>query len=696
MTAWVLASARSQPVVQAFEDLHWADPTSLDLLQILAERGGQAPLLILATARPEFRPPWSPRSHHNAISLSPLDRADVALMVGELAARHALSQQIVDGVSERTGGVPLFVEEVTRLLLERGELGGLRAIPPTLQQSLAARLDRLGEAREIAQIGAVLGRDFTYALLKAVGGVDDSALQSALVRLVGADVLVAKGAGHEANYRFKHALIQDAAYDSLLKSHRQALHRRAAQILAEQKERAAAEPEFIAHHFTEAGFNDEAIEWWGRAGDQALRRSAFQEAIAHLGKAITMADKAADAATATSPESKPSRRAKLQTDYAQALFWSKGFAAQETEAAFARAGELAQQSANNAERYQVYYGQWVQRFLQGELNCARETAEAFLSAAVAERRTTEEGVARRLLGLTDTWRGDLIKGKTQLDRALHDYVRSRDASSRLMFGTDNGVSTASQLAVALWHLGEITRARQLVEQSIMNANDLDHAASNVHAHYIEVGFEAYRRDPRAAFRSARLLVELSQVHRMDFHAAAGEVFASWARGRLGFAIAGVEEMQKAIKTFAEPGNRIWLPLFHGLLAELQADTRDANAALASIGEGLAISEQTGEQHTDSFLHRLRADTLLQRDPADPRPAEEAYRTAIAIAKQQSGRSYELLASLSLAKLYQSTGRQAEAKAVLAPALEGFSPTPEMPEIAEAQALLGELSNPSVR
>ena len=169
LTTWFLAGARSQPVALAFEDLHWADPTSLDLMQALAERGAQAPMLILATARPEFRPPWSLRSHHSVISLSPLDRADVALMVGELAARHALSQEVVEGVSERTGGVPLFVEEVTRLLLERGEAGGLQAIPPTLQQSLAARLDRLGEAREVAQIGAVLGRDFTYALLRAVG-----------------------------------------------------------------------------------------------------------------------------------------------------------------------------------------------------------------------------------------------------------------------------------------------------------------------------------------------------------------------------------------------------------------------------------------------------------------------------------------------------------------------------------------------
>ena len=292
MTAWVLAGARSQPVVLAFEDLHWADPTSLDLLRAFADRGAQAPLLLLATTRPEFRPPWSLRSHHSVLSLSPLDRAGVARMVGEISARHALSNELIEGVNERTGGVPLFVEEVTRLLVERGEQGGVQAIPPTLQQSLAARLDRLGAAREVAQIGAVLGRDFTYLLLRDVAEADEPTLQASLDRLAAADLLFVEGAPPQTTYRFKHALIQDAAYDSLLKSRRQSLHRRAAEALRD----ANAEPEAIAHHFTQAGLDDPAIEWWGKAGDQALRRSAFQEAIAHLGKAIAMADRNASAA----------------------------------------------------------------------------------------------------------------------------------------------------------------------------------------------------------------------------------------------------------------------------------------------------------------------------------------------------------------------------------------------------------------
>ena len=261
-------------------------------LRGFAERGALAPLLVVATARPEFRAPWGARSHHGVMTLTPLDRGQVRQMVGEIAERHALSNEVIDGVGERTGGVPLFIEEVTRLLLERSEQGGAQAIPPTLQQSLTARLDRLGPAREVAMIGAVLGRDFSFSLLHAVAEIDEAPLQQALERLAEADILLVEGLPPVAEYRFKHALIQDAAYENLLKSRRQALHRRAAELL---RDGASPEPETIARHFTEAGDNDLAIEWWGRAGDQALRRSAFQEAIAHLGKAIEMADNAGSA-----------------------------------------------------------------------------------------------------------------------------------------------------------------------------------------------------------------------------------------------------------------------------------------------------------------------------------------------------------------------------------------------------------------
>src|ERR1700691_6350466 len=267
LTNWVMASAKVQPIVLAFEDLHWADPTTLDVLRGIAERGALAPLCIVATTRPEFRPPWGIRSHHGTISLVPLDRAQVRDMVAELAARHALPGDVIDGVAERSGGVPLFVEEVTRLLLERGEHGGVQAIPPTLQQSLMARLDVLGSAREVAQIGAVIGRGFSHKLLRDVAGMDDAPLQAALEKLADADTLLVQGLPPDSDYRFKHALIQDAAYENLLKSRRQVLHRRVAEVLRDNvAASAAAEPELLAHHFSQAGLIEDAIEWWGKAG----------------------------------------------------------------------------------------------------------------------------------------------------------------------------------------------------------------------------------------------------------------------------------------------------------------------------------------------------------------------------------------------------------------------------------------------
>jgi class 3 adenylate cyclase len=293
LTASLMAGVRVQPLVLAIEDLHWADPTTLDVLRGIARAGALAPLFVVATTRPEFRPPWGMRSHHATIALAPLDHAHVRDMIAELSARHALPREVVDNVAARTGGVPLFVEEVTRLLLERGEKGGIHVIPPSLQQSLMARLDRLGSAREVARVGSVIGRGFSYGLLRTLAGMADTALQAALEQLVEADILLVQGFPPDCDYRFKHALIQDAAYENLLKSRRQVLHRRVAEILRDRfPATAAAEPEVLAHHFTQAGLTDAAIEWWGKAGEQALRRSAFREAISHLGKAIEMADKA--------------------------------------------------------------------------------------------------------------------------------------------------------------------------------------------------------------------------------------------------------------------------------------------------------------------------------------------------------------------------------------------------------------------
>jgi predicted ATPase len=717
MTAWILASARTQPVVLAFEDLHWADPTSLDLMRALAERGAQAPLLIIATARPEFRPPWSVRSHHSAISLSPLDSAQIAKMVRELSSRHALPKDIVEGVSERTGGVPLFIEEVTRLLLERGEHGGAQAIPPTLQQSLAARLDRLGSARETAQIGAVLGRGFSYALLRDVatvaavrspsiagrpsgrpldrgaalseGGYNELALQSALERLAEADILFVEGDGAQATYRFKHALIQDAAYDSLLKSRRQALHRRAAEILCES---AAPEPEAIAHHFTQAGLDDLAIEWWGKAGDQALRRSAFQEAIAHLGKAIAMADKGAGAASRPDAgDATASRqRVKLQADYSEAVMYYKGFPAEETKAAWARAAQLGANRDDFSERSTVRHGQWTLAIVRGELHAAQKLASTFLREAEDAGRPVEAGVARRSLGIICYYSGDFLNARLHCERALDECRQERDLEARERFSDDTSAVAMSILAITSWQLGEVERANELINVANHRAAELGHAPSRVHPLYWKSILEILRGDAAAALITANALEDLCKEHGMGEWGTVAEMVVGWAHGRLANPTAGAAEMRQALAVLINKDARLLVAFFQGLLADLELETSGADSAVARIDEALVSADQATSFASLPFLHRLRGDILLKRNPPDITPAEDAYQTAIAVAKQQGARSYELLASLSLAKLHHSTGRPVDAYAVLAPALEGFSPTSEMPEIAEARALLAAL------
>ena len=694
LTNWVMAGARSQPVVLALEDLHWADPTTLDVLRGIAERGALAPLFIVATTRPEFRPPWGMRSHHGTLSLAPLDRQQVRDMVAELSARHALARDVVEDVAARAGGVPLFVEEVTRLLLERGEGGGgIQAIPPTLQQSLMARLDRLGPAREVAQVGSVIGRGFSYGLLRDVAGLDDAALQAALERLAEADIVLVQGLPPESDYRFKHALIQDAAYENLLKSRRQVLHRRIAEILRDRfADTAAAEPEALAYHFTQAGMTGAAIEWWGKAGDQALRRSAFQEAISHLGKAIEMADKAGDGAPPSAAVAEPgSQRLKLQTSYGQAVMWSKGFGFQEAKTAFARAKELAERVDNPDERFATYYGQWVGSALRGELGSARQTLESFLREANERGARAEAAVAHRVLGLTCHAQGEFASAQQHLDEALRIYDPQHDREINFRFGQDTAATARAYLAHTDWQFGNFKRMRELMEDAVAHAVKTPHPPTLANVHYNNATLEALRGDTERTLRVAEMLGEVSQAHGLALYSAFAAVYSGWARAWTGDRMAGLLEFQESLAAYTALGNKWYMPLFRGLLAELEAELSSTEQALSDFDAALALAGETGEHWTDALLHRICGDILLKRDPANTAPAEEAFLTAIAVAQQQKARSFELRAALSLARLYQSTGRAADAHAVLVPALEGFSPTPEFPEIEEAQKLLAALA-----
>ena len=563
------------------------------------------------------------------------------------------------------------------------------AIPPTLQQSLAARLDRLGAARETAQIGAVLGRDFSYALLRAVGGVDDPALQSALDRLAEADILIAEGVGARANYRFKHALIQDAAYDSLLKSRRQALHRRAAEALLASTD---PQPELVAHHFTQSAQTELAIEWWGKAGDAALRRSAFQEAIAHLGKAIEMADKGeGEAATReTGVTLAAGQRLKLQTGYGQAMAFSRGFAAEETKAAVARAQQLAAQIDESSERFAAYYGQWAIRFNGGELLLAREIAENFLREARSAGGASEIATGGRLLGLTLLLQGDLLQARTYLEEALGIYDPAWSRDLKLRFGLDSGITSMAILARLYWQLGEVESAREPIEQAVMRAVEARHVPTLANVYVYKGLLEMLRGDPEATRNVAETLVEIAEKAGLADYLAGGKRLRGWARAMGGDREVGLAELCDGIRALGEQGNRTYFPLFRAELAELVAEDEISDTPMALIEEGLGVAQQTGEHWTDGLLHRIRGDILLKADPTNSAPAEAAFLAAIAVAQQQKARSFELRAALSLTKLYQSTGRPIDAHDVLGLALEGFSPTPEFPQIAEAKALLAHL------
>ena len=450
-----------------------------------------------------------------------------------------------------------------------------------------------------------------------------------------------------------------------------------------------AEPEVIAHHFTEAGLDDLAIEWWGKAGDQALRRSAFQEAIAHLGKAIEMTDKATGAASRPNAgDTTASRqRVKLQVDYSEAIMYYKGFSAEETRVAWARAAELAANRDDFSERSAVRHAQWTLAIVRGELRAAQELASTFLCEAEEAGRPVEAGVARRSLGVICYYSGDFLNARIDCERALDACRHERDFEARKRFSDDTGAVAMSILAITSWQLGEVERASELINMANHRAAELGHAPSKVHPLYWKSILEILRGDAAAALITGEALEGLCEEHGMGEWRAVAEMVVGWAHGRLSSPTAGAAEMRQALAVLINKGMRIVVVFFQGLLADLELETLGADSAVVRIDEALVSADQSTNFASLPFLHRLRGDILLKRNPRNTAPAEDAYRTAIDIAKQQAARSPALQASLALAKLYQSAGRPAEAKAVLAQALEGFAPTDEMPEIGEALELM---------
>ena len=551
-----------------------------------------------------------------------------------------------------------------------------------------ARLDRLGPSREVAQIGSVIGRGFSYGLLRDVAGMEDAALQAALEKLAEADIVLVQGLPPESDYRFKHALIQDAAYENLLKSRRQVLHRRVAENCRDRfADTAAAEPEALAYHFTQAGMTDAAIEWWGRAGDQALRRSAFQEAISHLGRAIEMADKLAQAAPAEAP--RRGGRVRLQTAYGNALLAARGHGAPETTAAFTRAAELAAGAEDTAERFSARYGLWTGSYVRGELESMRELSAAFL-------RDAERAPDSR-----KSW-SDIASLASPILSTVITSVRGRISSrrSRPMMPSGTVFSPSSTAWTRAFPARSIlptrcgrsvtSRAHRLADEALADAERTGHLATVAYAFGHVCELDLVCRHTGRLLQHAQSLAALSREHGLQMWLAFGTFELGYARWRTGERDAGDADMRLGMGMLREQAILVRRTLFESQLAEAEAEMGHIDAALRMLDDALAKVQQSGQWNL-AELHRIRGEILLKRDPANTVPAEEAFLTAIAVAQQQKARSFELRAALSLAKLYQSAGRAADAHAVLAPALEGFSLTPEFPEIEQAQTLLAVLA-----
>jgi predicted ATPase len=384
------------------------------------------------------------------------------------------------------------------------------------------------------------------------------------------------------------------------------------------------------------------------------------------------------------------RRLQLQTRYGQAMMYSRGFGSDESKTAFARAQTLAVGAGDASQRFDAYYGLFIGSLSRGEVRLAQETAESFLRDAEDKGRMTEAAVARRCMGMARLWEGDFINAHADLAGVLRTYDPERDHEAKFRFGVDSGAAAAAQLTVAIWALGDVEQARALGEEALARADQTAHAPTRATAYHFISLYQVLRGNPETVARTAKIPADLGREHGMALYFMCGEMESNWALARLGDRESGMSGLRDALAALLGQGDMLQRPLFQGLLAELEAEGQDADGPLRRIDEALALANETGEHWTDVLLHRIRGEILLKRDPANPAPAEEAFQTAIAIAQAQKARSFELQAALALANLYQSTGRPAEAHAVLAPALEGFAPTPEMPQIAEARALLAEL------
>jgi predicted ATPase len=687
LSGWVLGSARGHSLVMVVEDLHWLDPSSLELLQLLGEQGATVPLMLLYTARPEFGAPWPMRAHHSQITLARLSSSDVRDMVALVAVRNALASESIDAVVERTGGVPLFVEELTRAVLESGSTRGtVREIPATLHDSLMARLDRLGPAKEIIQIGAVIGSEFSYTLLHAVHPSAGNVLQSAIRKATDAELVYVREVPHDAIYQFKHALIRDAAYAALLKSRRRELHSRIAEVLLQKfPDVVTSAPQHLAHHYTEANLIEQAIPYWQRAGQNALERSANVEAIAHLSKGLELLK--------IRPDTRERARQELALRIALGapLIAVRGYAAPEVEQTYLRARELCQQIGETTQLFPVLVG--LQRFYlaRPEMQIARELGEECLTLAQRTRDAILLEEAHRAMGTTLYRLGEFVPARAHLERsiALHDSQRYHARASP--YGLDAGVFCSGYLAWALWFLGFPDQALQRGHETLNLARESSNPVGLSAALIVNTYIHQLRGEREAAQERAETAIALTREQGFPYWLANAVFIRGWAVSEQGQQETGIAQMREGLAAYLATGSTVTVMSFLGSLAEAYGRVGQADQGLAALAEALAQVEKTQERWYEAELYRLKGELLLVQDQSNAAQAESWFQRAIELARQQSAKSWELRATTSISRLLARHGRLDEACTMLVGVYNWFTEGFDTADLKDATALLEELA-----
>jgi predicted ATPase/class 3 adenylate cyclase len=693
--------ARKQPILLWCEDLHWADATSLELFDMTVERMRQLPVLALFTFRPEFEPPWSGLSNVGILALHRLDHDKVESMVTQVTGGRTLPAEVMKQIIAKTDGNPLFVEELTKAVLEGGFLvedaegyrlnGPLQplAIPATLQDSLMSRLDRLAPVKEICQIGAAIGREFSYSLLRALVDRDEPALKHALARLEHAQLVFRRGEPPEAVYTFKHALVRDASYESMLKSRRQQLHGLIARTLEKKfADTVASQPEILAHHFTEAGLVDPAIDYWLRAGNLALSRSANAEAAKHLRQGIALTQSKAPLA----------KRARKELDFYLALgpatAATEGYAAPETLRVFSHARDLLGDGGTPTEQMTVLWGVYLAHAMRAEYVAARDVAQQCLTLAAEHEHPGTLALANRFLGQTLWSMGAFVEARFYLERALDLCAANPEViTSYRRFGADDQVTALSSLSRTLWILGYPEQAAAASKQALARARNMGLAFTTVFALDGEALLGALGADPQSAAAHAGEAV----AHSIEHNFADYEVRARFVQGALraqgGDPQHGIEVMRNALAAADRNSARNRRTLYLGHIACAHASLGQPEVGLNLLDEAIQTVETMEERFFEAELHRLRGDILLALDREGE--AEAELSRALTIAEQQQARWWGLRAATSLAKHWRHQGKCTQAYSLLQPAYGWFVEGFDTPSLKSAKALLDELKDLSV-